>query len=48
MDRMINRQVQGIDLGAAIGVLVAISVVAAFSVSRAVPCVALASSFGEG
>ena len=47
MDRMINRQVQGINLGTAIGIHMTVGVVAAFSVSRAIPCVALASSFGE-
>ena len=48
MNRMINRQMQGINLRAAVGILVALSVVAAFSVSRAVPCIASASSFGKG
>ena len=48
MDRMINRQVQGIDLDAAIGVLMTKRVVPTFGVGSAIPCVAFAGNFGEG
>ena len=47
MDRMINRQVQGINLGAAIGIFVTVGVVATLCIGGAIPCVALASGFGE-
>ena len=44
MNRIINRQVQSIDLRAAIGVLVAVCVVATLIICGAIPCVAFASS----
>ena len=47
MNRSINRQVQGINLGTAIGIHMTVGVVATGDVFCAVPRVASAGSFGE-